>query len=119
VANRDDSPWRRPPAGSPAGGPTYGDASRPGEPGAPTSPQAPAPTPFTAYSGPPPSNPPPAGWRPPIVATPPDPGRLPAQDHDRIDVEEQAARTLTQGIGLVVGAILLVLMLFLCARAIF
>jgi len=110
VANRDDSPWRRPPTDDP---------SRPADPRPTAAPQAPAPTPFTEYSGPPPTNPPPAGWRPPIVATPPRPGRLPAQDHDRIDVEEQAARTLTQGIGLVVGAILLVLMLLLCARALF
>jgi hypothetical protein len=36
-----------------------------------------------------------------------------------MDVEEQAARTLTTGIGLVVGAILLVLLLILCARAVF
>lgn len=112
MANRDDSPWRRPPAGDP---------SHPAEPGAAAGPAAapPGPNPFTAYSGPPPTNPPPGGWRPPIVATPPAPGRLPAQNHDRIDVEEQAARTLTQGIGLVIGAILLVLMLFLCARALF
>ena len=52
------------------------------------------------------------------MAEPPPPGTLPEQDHDRIDVEEQAARTLTTGIGLVVGAICLVLLLILCARAV-
>lgn len=71
------------------------------------------------YTGPPRTNPPPAAWRPPIVAEPPPPGALPEQDHERIDVEEQAARTLTTGIGLVVGAVCLVLLLILCARAVF
>jgi len=71
------------------------------------------------YSGPPPSNPPPANWRPPLVHRPVPPRQLPEQDHDRLDVEEQAARTLTQGIGLVIGALLLVMMLVLCARAVF
>jgi len=71
------------------------------------------------YTGPPPTNPPPPNWRPPLVAEPVPPGALPEQDHDRIDVEEQAARTLTTGVGLVVGAILLVLLLILCARAVF
>jgi hypothetical protein len=54
-----------------------------------------------------------------VVAEPPPPGTLPEQDHERIDVEEQAARTLTTGIGLVVGAVCLVLLLILCARAVF
>jgi hypothetical protein len=53
------------------------------------------------------------------VAEPIPPGSLPEQDHDRLDIEEQAARTLTTGIGLVVGAVLLVLLLILCARAVF
>ena len=52
-----------------------------------------------------------------MVAQPVPAGALPEQDHDRLDVEEQAARTLTTGIGLVAGAILLVLLLILCARA--
>jgi hypothetical protein len=71
------------------------------------------------YAGPPRSNPPPHAWRTPVVAEPPPPGTLPEQDHERIDVEEQAARTLTTGIGLVVGSICLVLLLILCARAVF
>jgi hypothetical protein len=54
-----------------------------------------------------------------MVAEPMPPGTLPGQDHDRLDVEEQAANTLTTGIGLVAGAILLVLLLLLCARAVF
>jgi hypothetical protein len=54
-----------------------------------------------------------------VVNEPLPPHELPAQDHDRLDIEEQAARTLTQGIGMVVGAILIVLLLILCARSVF
>jgi hypothetical protein len=104
--------WARPASGASAGSPA-GAAPVP-EPSANGSGAA-----VAAYSGPPRSNPPPAAWRTPIVAEPPPPGTLPEQDHDRIDVEEQAARTLTTGIGLVVGAICLVLLLILCARAVF
>jgi hypothetical protein len=99
----DDSPWRRP-AIVPPGGPT------------------PAPTQQTngsGYKGPPPTNPPPAGWRPPIVAQPSAPRTLPEQDHARLDVAERAAKTLTVGVGMLVAAILLVLMLILCARGLF
>jgi hypothetical protein len=71
------------------------------------------------YLGPPPTNAPPAGWRPPVVIQPAAPRALPEQNHDRLDVAERAARTLTNGIGMVVGAILLVLLLILCARGIF
>ena len=54
-----------------------------------------------------------------MVVEPLPPGELPGQDHDRLDVEEQAAQTLTQGIGMVAGAIMLVLLLILCARVTF
>lgn len=137
----NDEPWRRPP-GHPGNAPSEPAATPPPPPA-----QRPAPRPEDAvwirpepgrvgpatpppqvngtgtvvpeYAGPPRSNPPPASWRPPVVAEPPPPGTLPEQDHDRIDVEEQAARTLTTGIGLVVGAICLVILLILCARAVF
>ena len=102
----DDAGWRRPPAGA---------GSERTAPAAPTAPSRPP----VEYSGPPPSNPPPANWRPPLVQRPVPPRQLPEQDHDRLDVEEQAARTLSQGIGMVAGAVLLVLMLILCARALF
>jgi hypothetical protein len=97
----DDSPWRRP----------AHPVERPGTP----SPAPPAPQ----YTGPPPTNPPPAGWRPPLVAQPAPPRPLPAQDHDRLDVAEQAARTLTYGVAMVAGAIMLVLLFVLCARGLF
>jgi hypothetical protein len=109
----EDAVWYRPASG-------HGEAAARSPAAAPsangTGPANPA---VAEYSGPPPSNPPPAAWRPPIVAAPPPPGTLPEQDHDRIDVEERAARTLTTGIGLVAGAICLVLLLILCARAVF
>lgn len=111
----EDAAWARPPGGAvpdpDATSPTGGAAS-------PEAGVADAASGID-YTGPPPTNPPPPNWRPPLVAEPNPPGTLPEQDHDRIDVEEQAARTLTTGIGLVAGAILLVLLLVLCARAVF
>jgi hypothetical protein len=107
----EDTAWARPPAGQAVHAGAAGGSSANGTgPATPVTPE---------YAGPPRSNPPPAAWRPPIVAEPPPPGTLPEQDHDRIDVEEQAARTLTTGIGLVAGALCLVLLLVLCARAVF
>jgi hypothetical protein len=44
---------------------------------------------------------------------------MPAQDMDALDEDEGSARTVTYGIGLVAGAIALLLMCLLCARAIF
>jgi hypothetical protein len=97
-----------------SGGSAAGSSGEPSANGA-----GPATPVIPEYTGPPRTNAPPAAWRPPIVAEPPPPGTLPEQDHDRIDVEEQAARTLTTGVGLVVGAVCLVLLLVLCARALF
>lgn len=73
---------------------------------------------FIEYAGPPASSPPLHHWRPPQVVAPFPPRQLPEQDHGRLDIEEQAADTLTKGIGLVVGATLLVLLLILCARGV-
>jgi hypothetical protein len=44
---------------------------------------------------------------------------MPAQDIDALDEAEGSARTVTYGIGLVAGAIALVLMCLLCARVLF
>lgn len=107
----EDAVWTRPAAGGSTSAPSAASGAEPSPNGA-----GPA---VAEYSGPPRSNPPPAAWRPPTVAEPPPPGSLPEQDHDRIDVEEQAARTLTTGIGMVAGAVCLVLLLILCARAVF
>jgi hypothetical protein len=53
------------------------------------------------------------------VAEPPPPRSMPAQDFTALDESERSARTVTYGVGLVVGAIALILMCLLCARVIF
>jgi hypothetical protein len=124
----DESAWQRPsgtaadppvpvvpPAPLPPPDPAWARPARSPEPPKPPADR----TEFFDYGGPPPSNPPPPTWRPPLVNEPPAPRQLPIQDHERLDIEEQAAHTLSQGIGMVVGAIALVLVLILCARAVF
>jgi hypothetical protein len=54
-----------------------------------------------------------------MVAEPPPPRDMPAQDLDAVAEDERSAKTMTYGIGLVAGAIALILMCLLCARAIF
>jgi hypothetical protein len=71
------------------------------------------------YPGPPVGPVPPRGWRPPIRIQPPAPRQLPAQDHAALDGEEQNARTLTYGVGMIAGALLVVLTCLLCAQIIF
>ena len=99
----DDATWRRPAEGTPS-------LQRPAPYGEP----APA-----AYTGPPPTTPPPIGWRPPVVMQFPPPRTLPAQDLPTLEAAEQQSRTITYGIAMVTGAIMLVLMLVLCGRALF
>ena len=98
----DDEYWRRPDA----------EASHPPTP-------RPAPNPAAPYTGPPRTDPPPPDWRPPTVAQPPPPRSMPGQDMDALDEAEGSARTVTYGVGLVAGAIALILTCLLCARAIF
>ena len=100
----DDAFWRRP---------EHEDPSRPAPDRHTATPQ-PAP-----YAGPPRATPPPSGWRPPTVAQPPAPRALPAQDEAAIDEAESSARTLTYGIGMVAGAILLIVMCLLCSGLLF
>jgi len=101
----DDAYWQRPDSSS----------AQPTQPPAP----APGPAPADNYPGPPRADPPPASWRPPTIAQPPPPRNLPAQDMDALDEAEGSARTVTYGVGLVAGAIALILMCLLCARAMF
>ncbi|AVT36632.1 hypothetical protein [Plantactinospora sp. BB1] len=103
----DDAFWRRP-TGPPADAPE----STAGSP-------APPPVPEIHYPGPPPSITPPPGWRPPLHVQPAPPRPLPGQDHAALDAEEGSARTLTYGVGMVGGAVVLVLMCLLCSRALF
>ncbi|MGK5679342.1 translation initiation factor 2 [Actinoplanes sp. URMC 104] len=99
----DDAYWQRPDPDYPA----------------PASEPQPAPPPGSDYAGPPPSAPPPANWRPPTINQPPPPRSMPPQDMDALDDAEGSARTVTYGVGLVAGAIALILLCLLCARVIF
>jgi hypothetical protein len=71
------------------------------------------------YQGPPRQSQPSPQWRPPTIAQPPPPRPLPPQNMDALDDAEGSARTVTYGIGMVAGAIALILMCLLCARVIF
>lgn len=73
----------------------------------------------TPYSGPPPSTAPPLGWRPPVHLQPAPPRPLPPQDLPRLDADEGSARTLTYGVGMIAGAVLLIVVCLLCSRIIF
>jgi len=53
------------------------------------------------------------------VIQPPEARKLPAQDEDALDAAERQARTVTHGIGMIAGAILLLLLVVLCGRLIF
>jgi hypothetical protein len=110
----DEAYWRRPSDGGSV--PPPGSPTASGQP--PTAPGQPE-YPGLRYPGPPVTVPPPSGWRPEQVVEPPPPGRLPAQDHGAIDDQEAKARTLTRGLGLLVGAILLILLCALCGRVLF
>ena len=71
------------------------------------------------YSGPPRTDPPPPHWHPPVIAQPPPPREMPAQDLDAIADAEGSARTVTYGVGMVAGAIAVIVMCLLCARVLF
>jgi hypothetical protein len=47
------------------------------------------------------------------------PRDLPPQDHAELDTAEKSARTITYGIGMVAGAVLLIVICALCSRALF
>ncbi|MEU8815724.1 translation initiation factor 2 [Actinoplanes sp. NPDC048796] len=102
----DDSYWQRPDPDSPVPGPA-------------PEPSGTAPKPEASYPGPPRPTPPSPHWRPPTISQPPPPRSMPGQDMDALDESEGSARTVTYGVGLVAGAIALILMCLLCARVIF
>ena len=62
---------------------------------------------------------PPPDWRPRVLIQPPPPHQLPPQDLDALDAQEREQRTITYGVGLLAGAILLVVLLILCGRTLF
>jgi hypothetical protein len=95
----DEQVWRRPPADQP--GPTPPSSSPP------------------AYTGPPRGQPADASWRLPTVIQVPPARKLPPQDDVVIDVQEQQARTVTYGVGMIAGAIALIVLFILCGRTFF
>src|SRR4051794_13475405 len=101
----DDAYWQRPDRGATSPDP----ASTPAQ----------EPDPEPRYEGPPRSAPPPPQWRPPTIAQPPPPRAMPPQDIDALEESEGSARTVTYGIGLVAGAIALILLCLLCGRLVF
>jgi hypothetical protein len=105
VSSPDDAYWQRPDPDSPVPGPA--------------SEAAPAPQPGAGYQGPPRPAPPSPHWRPPTIAQPPPPRALPPQNMEALDEAEGSARTVTYGIGMVAGAIALILICLLCGRLIF
>ncbi|WP_250003289.1 translation initiation factor 2 [Actinoplanes sp. M2I2] len=100
----DDAYWQRPDpdAAAPAG-----------------QPEKPAPPPGPVYPGPPRTARPSPHWRPPTIASPPPPRTMPPQDMELLDDSEGSARTVTYGVGLVAGAIALILICLLCTRLLF
>ncbi|WP_045740216.1 MULTISPECIES: hypothetical protein [Actinoplanes] len=101
----DDSFWQRP-------SPDAASLGRP-EPVEPTTPEP------AGYAGPPRTDNPTPAWRPATIAHPPPPRPMPSQDIDALDEAEGSARTVTFGVGLVTGAVAVVLMCLLCARVLF
>jgi hypothetical protein len=49
----------------------------------------------------------------------PPPRPLPPQDLDALDTQEQQSRTVTYGVGIIAGAILLIVLFILCGRTVF
>ncbi len=103
AAGSDDQQWRRPEPGS---GPVEVPASA-------------AASQMPGYSGPPATVPVPPDWHPPTVVTIPAPRQLPAQDASAIESVERRALATTHGVGLIAGAIALLVLIVLCGRVIF
>ena len=98
----DEEIWRRP------------------NPSAPTSPMTGAPTAGDgSYAGPPRGMPAAPTWRPPMMIQVPAARAMPYQDDARLDEQEKSARTVTYGIGMVTGAIALLLLFVVCGRLVF
>lgn len=78
-----------------------------------------APSTTPPYTGPPKAPPPPVGWRPPTLIQAPEARVLPTQDLDAIEGEERQAKVTTYGVGMITGAIALLVVFVLCARLVF
>ena len=75
--------------------------------------------PASTYTGPPPTMPVSANWRPQMLIQVPEAHTLPAQDDTALDEQDRAARTVTYGVGMLAGAIALLVLIVLCGRVLF
>lgn len=69
------------------------------------------------YTGPPPTLPPPEGWKVRQVIEVAPPRKLPAQDREAIHAQRLRARTITQGIGILFASLMFVILLVVLVRA--
>jgi hypothetical protein len=97
----DEQQWRRPSPASESG------VTPPAAPEQPV------------YTGPPRSDPAAATWRPQTVIRVPPARQLPPQDDAVVDAQEQRARTVTYGVGMIAGAVALIVLVILCGRVLF
>ncbi|MBB2945955.1 hypothetical protein FB565_005713 [Actinoplanes lutulentus] len=109
TSDPDDAYWQRP-------DPSADSLGRPERDNQPASGLN---NPGAGYAGPPRTDPPAPNWRPPTIAYPPPPRGMPGQDIDALDEAEGSARTVTYGVGLVAGAVSVILVCLLCARVFF
>lgn len=70
----------------------------------------------SAYTPPPPTAPPPLGWRPEHVVYPVPPRPLPAQDHTELDAAEHRASRVTVVVGATAAAIMAIMLAVLCGQ---
>jgi hypothetical protein len=71
------------------------------------------------YAGPPRPVPARPEWRPRTLIEIPPAHKLPPQDDAALDEREKEARTVTYGVGMITGAVALIIMIILCGRALF
>ncbi|MGH8794333.1 MAG: translation initiation factor 2, partial [Stackebrandtia sp.] len=67
-------------------------------------------------SGPPRTDPPPKGWMVPEVIVPAPPRELPSQNHAAVDAAERHARTITQGMAILAGSLMFVVLIVVLVR---
>jgi hypothetical protein len=96
----DEQQWRRPAAGQESHPPPI----PPSEP---------------VYTGPPRADAAAAKWRPRTVLQVAPARRLPPQDDAVIDAREHQARTVTYGVGMIAGAVAVIVLIVLCGRVLF
>lgn len=97
----DEQLWRRHPDGAGA------ETPQPSTP------------PVTPYDGPPPTVFAGPDWRPRTLIQVPAARTLPEQDDAEVDQQERSARTVSYGVGMLAGAIVVIVLIVLCGRIVF